>query len=56
MARALRIEFEGAAYHVMARSNQGKPIFADDRDRELWAKTSAEACEKTGWQTDGQAS
>jgi REP element-mobilizing transposase RayT len=49
MARALRIEFEGAAYHVMARGNQGKPIFADDQDRELWVKTLAEACEKTGW-------
>ena len=49
MARALRIEYEGAAYHVMARGDQGEPIFADDRDREVWVKTLGEACEKTGW-------
>lgn len=49
MARALRIEYEGAAYHVMARGNQGKAIFADELDRELWVKTLGEVCEKTGW-------
>jgi putative transposase len=49
MARALRIEYEGAAYHVMARGDQGEPIFADDRDRDIWVNTLGEACEKTGW-------
>ena len=43
MARALRIEYEGAAYHVMARGNQGEPIFADELDRELWVKTLGQA-------------
>ncbi len=35
MARQLRIEYAGAAYHVMARGNQGRPIYADDSDRKM---------------------
>ena len=31
MARPLRIEYPGAAYHVMARGNQGRAIFKDER-------------------------
>ena len=33
MARALRIEFPGAFYHVTSRGNERKPIYADDTDR-----------------------
>jgi putative transposase len=33
MARKIRIEYAGAAYHVMTRGNQGRDIYADDRDR-----------------------
>jgi hypothetical protein len=49
MARKLRIAYTRAAYHVMARGNQGQAIFADERDRKLWLATLGEACEKTGW-------
>ena len=49
MARKIRIEFAGAAYHVMARGNQGREIYQDDRDRKLWLDTLGEACGKTGW-------
>jgi hypothetical protein len=35
MARKLRIEYAGAAYHVMARGSQGRAICGDDRDRKL---------------------
>ena len=49
MARKIRIENAGAAYHVMARGNQGRAIYADERDRELWLATLGETCEKTGW-------
>jgi hypothetical protein len=49
MARKIRIEYAGAAYHVMARGNQGRDIYADKRDRKLWLATLGEACEKTGW-------
>ncbi len=33
MARALSIEFPGAAYHVTSRGNRREPIFVNDRDR-----------------------
>jgi REP element-mobilizing transposase RayT len=33
MSRALRIEFPGAIYHVMARGVAGMPVFRDDADR-----------------------
>src|ERR1035437_1816616 len=49
MARKIRIEYAGAAYHVMARGNQGRDIYADERDRRLWLETLGEACAKTGW-------
>ena len=32
MARALRIEYPGAVYHVMARGDGGKRIFETDED------------------------
>jgi putative transposase len=43
MARKIGIEYAGAAYHVMARGNQGQDIYADDRDRKLWLATLGEA-------------
>ena len=49
MARQIRIEYAGAVYHVVARGNQGRAIYADERDRKLWLATLGEACEKTGW-------
>ena len=33
MARALRIEYEGAFYHVISRGNEGRDIFKDEADR-----------------------
>jgi len=49
MPRPLRIEYPGAAYHIMARGNQGRPVFADNKDRQLFLETLAQSCEKTGW-------
>jgi putative transposase len=49
MARPLRIEYPGAVYHVMARGNQGRPIFAGDQDRQRFLETLGEACQKAGW-------
>ena len=49
MGRQTRIEYAGAAYHVMARGNQGRRIYADDADRERWRETVSEACARTGW-------
>jgi hypothetical protein len=53
MARKIPIEYARAAYHVMARGNQGRDIYADEPDRKLWLATLGEACEKTGWRIHG---
>ncbi|HHN66033.1 MAG TPA: addiction module toxin RelE [Nitrospirae bacterium] len=36
MARPLRIEFEGAVYHITSRGNERKDIFQDDEDRKTF--------------------
>src|SRR6056297_4261964 len=41
MARPLRIEFEGALYHVMARGNAQTDIFLDDEDRQAFVDNLA---------------
>ena len=48
MARPIRIEFAGALYHVMARGNERREIFRDDRDRQRFLDTMAEAVEQYG--------
>ena len=50
MARKARIEFPGAAYHVMSRGNRGADIFIDDEDRRLFLDTLVEAASSTAWQ------
>ena len=50
MARKLRLEYEGAIYHVMNRGDRREPIFRDDRDREMFLETLGQAAQKTGWQ------
>lgn len=46
MARQLRIEFEGAFYHVTARGNERKKIFLSKRDYEKFYHYLAEARDK----------
>lgn len=36
MGRRIRIHFDGAVYHVMARGVDGRDIFVDDRDRSIF--------------------
>src|SRR6267142_2549191 len=50
MPRKLRIQYEGAIYHVMNRGDHSEDIFLGDEDRELFLKTLGEACAKTEWQ------
>jgi len=50
VARKLRVEYEGAIYHVMNRGDRREPIFNDDKDRELFLETLGQAAQKTGWQ------
>ena len=49
MARPLRIEYEGAVYHVTSRGNERKPIFVDDNDRLLFLETLESAMHKNNW-------
>ncbi len=49
MARQLRIEYEGAFYHVTSRGNQRERIFWDDRDREEFKKILNRTKERYGY-------
>lgn len=48
MARPLRIEYEGALYHVTARGNERRKIYFNKRDYEKFKKIIADAEEKYG--------
>ncbi len=50
MPRPLRIQYEGACYHLMSRGDRREVIFADDSDRAEFIKTLGQTCAKTGWQ------
>jgi REP-associated tyrosine transposase len=49
MARAVRLEFAGACYHVMARGDRREAIVRDDADRATFVRTLAEASERSGF-------
>jgi REP element-mobilizing transposase RayT len=46
MARPLRIQYEGAAYHIISRGNRAEYIFTDDKDKEYFIETIKKAAEK----------
>jgi len=50
MGRAPRIEYEGAAYHVMSRGNGGEAIYRDGEDKKIFIKTLDQTCERCGWE------
>jgi len=49
MARPLRIEFEGALYHVTSRGNDRGKIFFTDTDRVALLELVGEATERFSW-------
>jgi len=49
MARPLRIEYEGAVYHVTSRGNAGERIYLDDADRVRFLEILGIAVERFGW-------
>jgi REP element-mobilizing transposase RayT len=49
VARKLRIQYQGAIYHVLSRGDRREPIFLDDQDRERFISTLEQACAKTSW-------
>ena len=46
MARPIRIEYEGAVYHVTLRGNERKPIFKTDADRERFIRTLSDSVDR----------
>ena len=49
MARPLRIEYDGALYHITSRGNERKAIFRDDPDRQLFLNTLAQVNKRFHW-------
>jgi REP element-mobilizing transposase RayT len=49
MARPLRIEYEGALYHVTSRGNAQQAIFLDDADRTAFLEVLTDVVERFGW-------
>jgi putative transposase len=49
MARPLRIEYDGALYHVTSRGNERKAIFKTDSDRTLFLDTLAQVNQRFHW-------
>lgn len=49
MSRPLRIEFDGALYHVMARGNARSDIFMCDDDRHAFIDNLDRVCERFDW-------
>ncbi len=44
MARALRVEYLGARYHIMCRGNQSRDIFQSQEDADLFVRCLGEMC------------
>jgi len=49
MARPLRLEFEGALYHVTSRGDRQENIYDDDVDRQAFLSVMASVCESCNW-------
>lgn len=49
MARPLRIEYDGAVYHITTRGNDRKAIYKDDQDRALFLDILADTARKFNW-------
>jgi putative transposase len=49
MARPLRIEYDGAFYHLTSRGNERKAIFKDDTDRQLFLDSLSQVTERFHW-------
>ena len=49
MARPLRIEYNGALYHVTSRGNERKLVFKDDTDRNIFLDTLHKVTQRYNW-------
>ena len=46
MARAWRIEYQGALYHVLSHGNEKQNIVTSDDDRKLFLSTAGEMADR----------
>ena len=49
VSRPLRIEYEGALYHVTSRGNERKSIYRDEVDFYLFLDVLSEVCDRFNW-------
>jgi REP element-mobilizing transposase RayT len=49
MARPLRIQYDGALYHVTSRGNARKAIYRDDEDRRIFLETLLKVTKRYNW-------
>jgi REP element-mobilizing transposase RayT len=49
MSRPVRIQFEGALYHITSRGDRREAIYEDDEDRSAFLKTLGEVTETFNW-------
>ena len=49
MARPLRIEYDGAVYHITSRGNARKAIYKNDEDRAAFLDILAETNRRYNW-------
>jgi len=49
MLRPLRIEFEGAVYHITSRGNAHQIIYEDDKDRHRFLKLLGREINQQRW-------
>lgn len=49
MARPLRVEYDGAVYHITSRGNAKKPIFKDDEDRKTFLDILHKVNKRYNW-------
>ena len=50
MPRQVRLEYEGAIYHLMNRGDRRERIVGSDDDRESFVATLAGASTRCGWE------
>ncbi|MFA4920294.1 MAG: transposase [Thermodesulfovibrionales bacterium] len=49
MARPLRIEYDGAVYHITSRGNARKAIYKEDEDRRIFLEALHRANTRYNW-------
>ena len=49
MARPLRIEYDGAVYHITSRGNARKAIYKEDEDRRIFLEVLHRANTRYNW-------